>query len=253
MKPKTIYDYPVYYDILFGWDRSKEAGFYHAAFERHGVRAGDRILEVACGTGQVARRLARRGWRVTGLDLKPGMLAFLQESAAREGLPIETLCSDMTTLSSEAKFGAAYNPMSSFRLLQTDDDAETHLRAMAAVLEPGGIYVLDMEFHDETQEPARNAGEAWSMTRDKVTVRAQEDTVHVSDDGVERVLPWSSDKHLRDYSSASFAERVGAITELRIEAWHPERQGPSGISEFDLERTTEAPAAGRTMVILRRL
>ncbi len=86
MKPKTIYDYPVYYDILFGWDRSKEAGLYHAAFERSGVRAGARILEVACGTGQVARRLARRGWRVTGLDLKPGMLAFLHESAAREGL-----------------------------------------------------------------------------------------------------------------------------------------------------------------------
>ena len=253
MKPKTIYDYPVYYDILFGWDRSKEAGFYHAAFERHGVRAGDRILEVACGTGQVARRLARRGWRVTGLDLKPGMLAFLQESAAREGLPIETLCSDMTTLSSEAKFGAAYNPMSSFRLLQSDADAETHLRAVAAALEPRGIYVLDLEFHDEKQEPARDTGESWSMTRDKITVRAQEDTVHVSDDGVERVLPWSSAKHLRDYSSASFVEMVGTITELRIEAWHPERQGHSGISEFDLERTTEAPAAARTMVILRRL
>jgi hypothetical protein len=35
-----IYDHPLYYDILFGWDRSREADFYHRMFERCGIGAG---------------------------------------------------------------------------------------------------------------------------------------------------------------------------------------------------------------------
>ena len=55
----TIYDHPLYYDILFGWDRDAEAGFYTSLFATYGVVPGDRVLELACGTGQIARRLAR--------------------------------------------------------------------------------------------------------------------------------------------------------------------------------------------------
>jgi ubiquinone/menaquinone biosynthesis C-methylase UbiE len=92
MAPETIYDHPHYYDVLFGWDRSKEADFYHRMFERCGVSAGERVLEMTCGTGQVAIRLARLGWQVTGLDISPRMLAFLRQRAVAEGFGVETLC-----------------------------------------------------------------------------------------------------------------------------------------------------------------
>ena len=52
---------------------------------------GAAILEVACGTGQVGRRLARAGWRVTGLDHSRGMLDFLHRAAAETGTAIEGL------------------------------------------------------------------------------------------------------------------------------------------------------------------
>ncbi len=54
----SIYDFPLYYDVLFGWDRDTEASFYDSTLRRYGVPAGGRVLEVACGTGQVALRLA---------------------------------------------------------------------------------------------------------------------------------------------------------------------------------------------------
>ena len=38
------------------------------------IKQGDRVLDVACGTGVVARECARRGAAVTGLDLNEGML-----------------------------------------------------------------------------------------------------------------------------------------------------------------------------------
>lgn len=92
------------------------------------------VLEVACGTGQIARRLARMKRDVTGMDLSPRMLAFLREQASIDGISIRTVCADMTTFASDRSYAAAFNPMSSFRLLQTDAQAQAHLRAMAAAL-----------------------------------------------------------------------------------------------------------------------
>jgi SAM-dependent methyltransferase len=131
MSKKTLYDHPLYYDILFGWDRTLEAAFYHRLFERAGMGLREPVLEVACGTGQIARRLASLGRDVTGLDLSPDMLAFLTEQARAEGVVVETLCADMTNFSSDRLYGAAFNPMSSFRLLHSDETAVSHLRDYA--------------------------------------------------------------------------------------------------------------------------
>ena len=58
------------------------------------VAAGERVLDVACGTGVVARaaaeRAGRRG-RVVGIDLNPGMIAVAQSLPAIDGAPIEWL------------------------------------------------------------------------------------------------------------------------------------------------------------------
>src|SRR5215472_13716259 len=60
--------------------------------EMAGVRPGQRVLDIACGTGVVARTAARRlGGRgyVTGLDLSAPMLAVARSAAAAEGATIE--------------------------------------------------------------------------------------------------------------------------------------------------------------------
>jgi SAM-dependent methyltransferase len=49
------------------------------------IRAGERVLDVACGTGNTALTARARGAVVTGVDLTPELLAFAQERAAEEG------------------------------------------------------------------------------------------------------------------------------------------------------------------------
>jgi SAM-dependent methyltransferase len=52
------------------------------------LTAGERALDVACGTGVVAREAARRvgtGGRVVGVDLNPAMIAVARDAARREG------------------------------------------------------------------------------------------------------------------------------------------------------------------------
>lgn len=54
-------------------------------------RSGERALDVGCGTGIVARRVAQQlgGGKVAAVDLSPGMLAVARDAAKREGIAVE--------------------------------------------------------------------------------------------------------------------------------------------------------------------
>lgn len=50
------------------------------------VQAGDRVLEIGCGTGTLAVMMARRGAEVVEVDVSPAMLAEAEKKVAAEGL-----------------------------------------------------------------------------------------------------------------------------------------------------------------------
>jgi SAM-dependent methyltransferase len=250
---ETIYDHPLYYDILFGWDRSDEANFYAKAFERHGVAPGARIVEMACGSGQVARLLARRGWRVTGVDNRQPMLDFLREQARADGSSVDVVCADMATFSIREPFAAALNPMSSFRLLQSDAAADAHLRAMAAALRPGAVYVLDLSFTGHGVPSYQTTNESWTMQRGDITVEGTDAGVNVDDRGVRHTLAWGAETHLRPYTYVEFVQRVHATGSFTIGSCHQEIKGADDIGRFDVDLAAEPPLVGRTMVVLERI
>lgn len=81
-------------DVLDAFKAAQREGWAHfaplasittapaARLVRHaGIRAGDRVLDVACGTGVVAVTAARLGAVVTGLDLTPDLLAVARDNA----------------------------------------------------------------------------------------------------------------------------------------------------------------------------
>src|SRR6267154_6263034 len=54
-----------------------------------GIKAGQRVLDLACGTGVVAVTCARRGARVSGLDLTPPLIERARQNAAIAGVDID--------------------------------------------------------------------------------------------------------------------------------------------------------------------
>lgn len=252
MTTETIYDHPLYYDILFGWDRDAEADFYAGILAAAGVKPRDRVLEVACGTGQIARRLASRGFSLTGLDLSEPMLAFLREKAAREGVAIETLAGDMTEFLVAEPFAAAFNPMSSFRLLPEPGAAIAHLHRVAAALRPGGVYVLDLEFAETGGGESITTDESWEMQRGDVTVRASNEAIHVEDGDARVELAWGLEMHLKAYTVGDFEACVAESGAFTIATWHPEAPpADDGVSRFPVAQG-ERPDNGRVMVCLSR-
>ena len=63
-----------------------------------GRAAPGRALDLGCGTGTNALEMARRGWRVTGVDFASRAIREARRKAAREGFGIEFLAADVSDL-----------------------------------------------------------------------------------------------------------------------------------------------------------
>jgi SAM-dependent methyltransferase len=101
------------------------------------VRPGDRVLDVACGTGIVARRAAARGAKVVGADLNGQMLAV-----ARAAEPaIEWIEADATALPFP---DGAFDAVLCQQGLQFMPDPAAAVTEMRRVLAPGGSLVASV-------------------------------------------------------------------------------------------------------------
>src|SRR3954447_5216257 len=63
-----------------------------------GVRGGERVLDMACGTGRHSLELARRGHDVVGVDISPDLLAVAEADAEAESLSASFLAADLRQL-----------------------------------------------------------------------------------------------------------------------------------------------------------
>jgi SAM-dependent methyltransferase len=111
--------------------------------EKLGVEPGARVLDLACGHGRHSLELARRGYRVTGVDLSPRSLELAREAAAAEGIEVRFVHSDMRELAFEAEFEAAINLFSSFGYLESDDEDRAVLERVARALRTGGGFLIE--------------------------------------------------------------------------------------------------------------
>jgi len=166
----NIYDFPKYYDLLFGADWKAEYDFLKACFAKHAKRPVKRLFEPACGTGRLLIRFAKAGYEVSGNDLNPKAVAFCNARLERAGFAPSVLVSDMSDFRLRRKVDAAFNTINSFRHLDSETKAENHLHCMAAVLAKGGIYALG--FHLIPARGARCEEESWSARRGDLMVNS---------------------------------------------------------------------------------
>jgi demethylmenaquinone methyltransferase/2-methoxy-6-polyprenyl-1,4-benzoquinol methylase len=107
------------------------------------VRRGDRVLDAACGTGDLAVADLKAGaGRVTGLDFSEGMLQRARRKAAALELTVDWVQGDMLALPfADATFDAATVGFG----VRNVEDLELGLRELRRVLRPGGrIAILEI-------------------------------------------------------------------------------------------------------------
>jgi SAM-dependent methyltransferase len=118
-----------------------------AILEQGHLKAGDRVLEVGCGTGQATRPLAERGLKVHALELGPQMAALARRNL--QGLP------DITVQTTAFELFKADEPFDALVSVQAFHwvGPERGLELAAAALRSGG-YLLLAWHQGRPQDPA---------------------------------------------------------------------------------------------------
>ena len=145
---------PAHYDragaaLSFGQDPRWRA----ALVDVLAPQPGERVLDVATGTGMVAARLAHRhGARVVGLDQSPQMLAAARARLARS----PKLAERVTLVEAQAEdlpfADGEFDHLSFTYLLRYVDDPAATIRELARVVKPGGRIAM-LEFGEPAREP----------------------------------------------------------------------------------------------------
>jgi len=167
----SIYDYPKYYDLVYGSDWKAEVEFLEFCFVNYAQRPVTRLFEPACGTGRLLFRLGQRGFYADGIDLNPKAIDFCNKRLERYGLPSRAKVADMCDFELKRPADAAFNTINSFRHLETDEQAVAHLTCVRDNLDEGGIYILGL--HLTPTAEAECLSESWSSRRGSLAVNTQ--------------------------------------------------------------------------------
>jgi SAM-dependent methyltransferase len=106
------------------------------------LTGGGAALELGIGTGRIALPLAQRGVRVHGIDLSEAMVERLRAKPGAEQIGVTI--GDFATTTVEGTFSVAYLVFNTIMNLTTQDEQIACFQNVAAHLEPGGCFVVEV-------------------------------------------------------------------------------------------------------------
>ena len=127
------------FTLGFGYKYETWTATLLAKAEEEGLR-GNRLLDVACGTGFSFIPLLERGWQVTGCDLSPAMV---EGARAKVGDRAELVVADMRELPALGEFDLIWAINTPLAYLLGSEELEATLAGMRRNLAPGGLALFD--------------------------------------------------------------------------------------------------------------
>ena len=146
------------YDNFNGWDVCDDFYFDLART----LKSGAHVLDLGCGTGLLACRIAEEGFAVTGIDPAKGMLDVARTRPGAERVAWVKGVGQAMRL--PQRFELIYMTGHAFQALLTDDDAIAVLRTARDHLTDDGRLAF------ETRNPARKAWLSWTPDRRRSAV-----------------------------------------------------------------------------------
>ena len=199
--------------------------------ERLQPAPGQRWLDLATGTGEIARPAARAGAEVTGIDLAPDLIETAKRRAEEEGVDVRFEVGDAEDLQVE---DASFDVVSSTFGVMFAPDHEAVARELARVCKPGGRLGLT------TWLPEGGLGQFFAVMRQYQPPPAP---------GVGSPFEWGKREYVEQMLGEAYelefeegntphdAESGEAIADLFAESYGPTK---SLLASLDDERRAEA-------------
>jgi len=166
------------------YDWPGEIDFYEK-LARASKEKDQSVLEIACGTGRVALRLAQTGARLAGLDVAADMLAVAQRKTQCL-TNVRWVQGDMRSFALGERFGLVIIAVHSFQFMLTPQDQLECLECIRRHLLPGGLLIIhndntDLSWLGEIQpvnNPPFKAGKVFMNPQTEVRIRPLEKWVY---------------------------------------------------------------------------
>ena len=124
------------------------------------------VLDVGCGTGVFAVRLASAGHKVVAVDPSPAMLGYARKRAGAD--TVNWLAGDAAAAPGDTLFDVETMTGHAFQCLLTDDEVAATLRAVRERLSPGGQFMF------ETRNPAVQPWLGWTAQHSRRAIRTDD-------------------------------------------------------------------------------
>lgn len=128
-------DYPAWVDYVLDLYHHHQSGLEKAA--------GRTLLDLACGTGSFMALMLEKGWRVTGVDQSPSMLAIAEDKLGKTKGEYRLFAQDLRELNLDEQFPLITCLCDSLNyLLLVEDLQQVFIRIYRHLL-PGGVCIAD--------------------------------------------------------------------------------------------------------------
>lgn len=103
---------------------------------------GGPLLDLACGTGRMALRMAAQGYQVTGVDIVPEMIAQARQKAAERAVSIEWVVADARTFHLQKQFPFVFMLCNAWQFFLRRENQEAMLARVREHLLPEGCFLF---------------------------------------------------------------------------------------------------------------
>jgi len=124
-------------------DYDKEVGMLEDIFKQYGCNKGSNILDIGCGTGNHAIKMAKRGYDVTGIDPSEPMLKIAKRKSLEEGVKIKFIKSGLPNLDLYEKYDGIECMFNVIDYVLEDKKILDSFKKIKEHLKDGGVFVFD--------------------------------------------------------------------------------------------------------------
>lgn len=110
------------------------------------------VLELACGTGNITNRLAKRRYNIVGVDISSEMLTFAKSKAHDMGIEVKYLNQDMRELDYNKKLDSILCLCDGFNYILEDDDLLSVFKRVHSLLKEDGLFIFDISSYYKLSE-----------------------------------------------------------------------------------------------------
>ena len=196
-------------------DYQAECDLLERIFEKHSRFTVRSLLDIGCGTGNHDFILAKRGYRVTGVDMSENMIAVARSKAGRSKKNPVFYRMDMRNVQLDRQFDAVFVLLGAFEYLLRDSDIRLFLKSTRRLLDGALVFEFSQQYSPN--------GKWWFRIRDKnakrVLVRLETNEIQDETNRLKLTFRWyvmnSGETRILDRFSESHLVRKHTIPEVR--------------------------------------